>query len=162
VNRKSSNYENRITELKEALVKESSDSLSLLQDIESNPICSVKFDNSIPCIAVEWRQYATSTQIRFILENIIGLLKQHGVSRILGNDSALPVVHTEDQEWIANDWFPRAVAAGWRVSANKLPDSYFGQLTTNQVQSEAPEAVVIRNFQDLSDARQWLKAFPGP
>src|SRR5690606_1813072 len=95
------------------------------------------------------------------LDNVIVMLKNHSVSRISGNDSALPMVHAEDQEWIAKDWFPRAVATGWRVSANKLPDTYFGQLTTNQVQiKEAPEPVVIKNFQYLAEARQWLESFP--
>jgi hypothetical protein len=56
--------------LRVRLQTESNDSLKLLRDIRNNPVCSVTFDESVPCILVVWRNYATSTQFRFIHENI--------------------------------------------------------------------------------------------
>jgi predicted lipoprotein len=153
------NNRDRVTVLRDILMQESGDSISLINDLENNPICSITFDASVPCIAVQWRGYATSAQMRFVLENIICLLDRHKAHRILGDDTLLPLVHSADQQWIINDWYPRAIAAGWRVSANKVPKNYFGQLTTNNVQAEVPGAVVIRPFEELEEARQWLKGF---
>jgi len=147
----------RIAELRNILAQESGDSAGLLIDLENNPICSVRFDPALPGIAVQWRGYATSPQMRFVLENVIDLMARHKVSRILGDDTLLPMVHADDQEWIINDWYPRAVKAGWRVSANKVSESYFGDLTTRSVQSEAPASVVIRPFRELGEARRWLQ-----
>ncbi len=149
----------RVAALREILAQESGDSQSLIDDLENNPICSVAFDASVPCITVQWRGYATSAQMRFVLENIICLLDRHKAHRILGDDTLLPLVHSADQQWIIDDWYPRAIAAGWRVSANKVPQNYFGQLTTNSVQAEVPGVVVIRPFEELDEARRWLRGF---
>lgn len=149
----------RLAELREILIRESGDSLSLVESLENNPVCSVAYDSTLPGLIVQWRGYATSAQMRFVLENIIHMLEHHQASRILGDDTLLPLVHSTDQEWIINDWYPRAIAAGWRVSANKVPSNYFGKLTTDTVQAEVPEVVVIRPFEELGEARRWLERF---
>lgn len=150
---------NRLAELRAILAQESGDSLSLIDNLADNPICTLAFDADVPCIVVQWQGYATSAQMRFVLENVIELLERHKASRILGDDTLLPMVHTADQSWIINDWYPRAIAAGWRASANKVPRNYFGQLTTNTVQSEVPTPVVIRPFEELAEARRWLQSY---
>jgi len=147
------------TELRKALTSESSDNKTLLHNPLENPICSISLDESVPCLSVKWKRYATSDQLRFVLENIIHLLKQHRLSRILGDDAAIPVIHASDQEWIVKNWFPRAIAAGLKVSATRVPDEYFGQLTTSSVQSKVPAPVVIRSFSELTEAREWLRSF---
>jgi hypothetical protein len=147
----------RIAELRKALMEEPGDSAGLLEDIENNAICSVRFDPTLPGVAVQWKGYATSLQMRFVLENVIDLILHHKASRILGDDTLLPMVHADDQAWIINDWYPRAASAGWRVSANKVSESYFGDLTTRSVQSEAPASVMIRPFRELVEARRWLQ-----
>src|SRR5271170_3652719 len=92
--------------LRARLEIESSDSVKLLKDFKENPICSVRLDESVPCIVVVWKQYATSTQLRFIHESILGLLEKHRVTKILGDDTLLPTIHAEDQTWIAENWMP--------------------------------------------------------
>ncbi len=87
----------KLEKLRARLQTESSDSLQLLRDIRNNPVCSITFDEGIPCIVVVWRNYATSTQFRFIHENILYLLQKHGVNKIFSDDTALPTIHTEDQ-----------------------------------------------------------------
>jgi len=88
-----------LDKLRIRLQTESSESLQLLQDIRDNPICSVFFDESVLCIMVIWRNYATNTQFRFIHESILHHLQKHGVNMILGDDSALPTIHAEDRAW---------------------------------------------------------------
>lgn len=153
------NNDDRLAQLRAVLAQESGDSLSLIENPADNPICKLAFDADVPCIVVQWRGYATSAQMRFVLENVIVLLERHKASYILGDDTLLPMVHTADQAWIINDWFPRAIAAGWRASANKVPRNYFGQLTTTSVQSVVPMPVVIRPFTELAEARRWLQSF---
>ena len=78
-----------LKQLRILLEAESGDGLELLKDLEDNPICSISYDESDACIVVLWRRYATSTQLRFIHESIIGLIEKHGASKILGDDTAL-------------------------------------------------------------------------
>ena len=101
----SSNSE--FAKLARLLEQESKDSIALLENIADNPICVVRHDEDLPGILVEWRSYATSSQLRFVHEYIIHLLEQHRLHKVLGDDTALLTIHSSDQEWIAFDWMPR-------------------------------------------------------
>lgn len=143
----------RLTRL---LEQESADGVALLRNIGENPICCVSYDASIPGLSVVWRGYATSTQLRFVHERILELLEEHGVAKILVDNSGLPTVHTDDQKWIIESWMPRAKAAGLRVSAAKEPVSYFGRLAINTLHSATPAGMIARSFDQLDEARRWL------
>lgn len=143
--------------LRSKLELESSDGLKVLTDPENNPICSISFDNSLPGIIVIWKRYATSTQFRFIHEYILHLLVKHVVSKVLGDDTALATIHTEDRDWIVQDWMPRAMAAGLRAAASKKPDAYHGRYVVTSVQSEV-KGVVTGAFDEITDARHWLQS----
>ena len=104
-----------------------------------------------------WKQYATSTQLRFVHESMLHLLKTHRVSRLLGDDTALPTIHSEDRQWIAENWMPRAQAVGLIAAASKSPTAYFGRLAVENVQSVAPSDICLRSFEVMEDAREWLR-----
>jgi hypothetical protein len=106
---------------------------------------------------VVWKSYATSEQFRYIHEQILMLLKKHGVGKVLGDDTVVPLIHARDQIWITNDWFPRAVAAGLKVGASKKPVAQSRQAPIDRIQSQTPSGLTIRSFDDLEDARRWLK-----
>jgi hypothetical protein len=135
---------------------ESSDGAKLVSNLENNPICCVTLDESVPCLFVAWQSYATSAQLRFVHERVLELLKREQVSKILGDDSSLVVIHIDDQAWIRDDWFPRAAAAGLKVAASKRPYAFFGKRSVANVQSAAPPGVTLRSFDTLTEARSWL------
>jgi hypothetical protein len=130
------------------------------RDLGDNPVCSVSFNESVPCIAVVWKGYATSEQLRLAHETIIALLTKHRVSKVLGDDTALPTIHADDRRWIVENWMPRAKAAGLKAIANKSPASYFGKLAIDHVRAVAPSDLVFRSFGDVDCAREWLRAHP--
>jgi hypothetical protein len=146
----------RRAELGAQLEHESSDGLKLLADLESNPICCVGLDRTVPSIAVVWKGYATRTQLRYVHECILDLLNKHQISKLLCDDTALPTIHAEDQEWIAKDWMPRSVAAGLRAIGNKRPVSHFGSVSVESVKSIVPSGLAFRSFDSLADAKRWL------
>jgi hypothetical protein len=148
---------NHLSELREKLRQDSRDSQQLLKNPLDNPICSINLDEASRCITVVWKQYATKTQLRYIHENLLTLICEHGVCKILGDDTALPTIPSEDQVWIINEWFPRAVECGLRFAASKRPDSYFGRLSVGQIQLAAPGDIECRSFERLHDAREWLE-----
>jgi hypothetical protein len=110
---------------------------------------------------VVWKRYVTSTQLRYVHECLLRLLQVHRLSKVLGDDSALPVIHEDDRRWILEDWMPRAVALGLSAAASKASNAYFGRLAVADVQRNAPAGVQLRTFDDLEEARRWLSALPG-
>jgi hypothetical protein len=147
-----------LNRLRAQLETESGDSRKLLKNLKDNPICSLTFDEAIPAVVIIWRQYATSTQLRFIHESILGLLQKHAASKILGDDTDLPTIPAEDQAWIVEDWMPRAIVAGLKFACCKRPDSYFGRVSVRSVQSVAPKGLATREFDNFDEARRWLKS----
>lgn len=149
-----------INRFREQLAAESGDGSLLIAAPEDNPICSISVDESIPAVVIVWRRYATSVQLRFIHEYLLCLVQRHGVRKILGDDTALPTIHADDQAWITDEWMPRAVAAGLRVGASKSPRSHFGRLAIEHLRGGAPSGLTIRGFEDVTDARRWLCECP--
>ena len=145
-------------ELREKLRQGSRDSFQLLENFWDNPICSIGHAQANHCIIVVWRQYATQIQFRYIHEKLLSLICEHRVYKILGDDTALPAIPTEDRFWIIDEWFPRAMECGLRFAASKRPASYFGMLAVSHIQSAAPAALQCRTFEKVEEAREWLDA----
>jgi hypothetical protein len=143
-------------ELREKLRQGSRDSFQLLENFRDNPICSIRHDEANHCVIVVWKQYATQIQFRYIHEQLLSLICAHRVNKILGDDTALPAIPSEDRFWIIDEWFPRAVKCGLRFAASKLPDAYFGRLAVSHIQSAAPTGLQCRTFEKLEEAREWL------
>jgi len=146
-----------LEELRAIVKAQSSDGLALVTDLENNPICSIKLDRDARCIFIEWKQYATSAQLRFIHEHIIDLLIRHQITKVLGDDTALPTIHPDDQKWIVENWLPRAKAAGLKTAASKMPATHFGKIAVESIQLFVMPRILIRAFDNIEDARNWLR-----
>ena len=142
-------------ELGRRLLEEAEEGRLLAANIHDNPVCTVNFDPRIPGIVVIWKRYVTSLQLRFVHEKVLEMIVEHGAHKILGDDTDLSVIHPRDQEWILNDWMPRAFSAGLKAAASKRPSGYFGRLSTTSIQSQAVK-LVHQAFDDLASAREWL------
>jgi hypothetical protein len=143
--------------LREKLQQDTRDSFQLLRNFWDNPICSIIHDEANQCIIVVWKQYATQIQLRYIHENLLTLICKHRVHKILGDDTALPAIPSEDRFWIIDEWFPRAAECGLRFAASKTPASHFGKLSVSHIQSAAPAEIECRSFEQLHEAREWLE-----
>ena len=85
--------------------------------------------------------------------------QQYQASKILGDDSDSPVVHAEDQQWIIENWIPRAKAAGLKAVATNRSLSFFGRLTIGSIQARMAGEVAIRTFPSVHLAKDWLRNF---
>ena len=146
----------RLDDLRARLRQDSRDSFRLLEDFRDNPICSILHEEGERCIVVVWRQYATQIQFRYIHEKLLSMICQHRVFKILGDDTALPAIPSEDRFWVIDDWFPRAVQCGLRFAASKAPEAYFGKLAVSHIHSSAPAGLACRSFERLEEAKLWL------
>jgi hypothetical protein len=144
-------------DLQYLLEGESGDSRALARNLEDNPICTVSYDPYVPCLLVRWKRYAKSTQLRYIHECLIRLIKKHRVSKILGDDTGLVKIAAFDQRWIALDWFPRAMAAGLKTGVSIKPRAHFGQASVNRILSFLPAGLAVRSFENFEEGRNWLR-----
>ena len=92
-----------LRDLREKLRHGSRDSFQLLENFRDNPICSIRHDEANHCIIVVWKQYATQIEFRYIHEKLLSLICEHRAYKILGDDTALPAIPTEDRFWIIDE-----------------------------------------------------------
>lgn len=151
----------RLRALREELRQGTRDSLELVSNVWDNPICSIVHDEADHCVTVIWKQYASRIQLRYIHENLLTLICKCHVHKLLGDDTALSAIPSEDRFWIVEEWFPRAVECGLRFIASKSPSSYFGKLSVSQIQSGAPAGIECRSFEQLHKAKEWLEMVAG-
>src|SRR5579859_3578648 len=140
--------------LRRLAAAESRGGKSLAANIEDNPVCAISVDREVPCVVLVWKRYPTSAQLRFIHESVLDLISRYGLRKILGDDTDLPTLHDDDQDWITGNWMPRAVAAGLRFGAYKRAEAYSGKAARARILALAPAGLTLRACDDLMDARR--------
>jgi hypothetical protein len=149
---------NPLDRLQHSLKGQSGNARRLAENLEDNPICAVSYDANVPCLFVQWRGYAKSTEIRYVHECILRLVEEHRVSKLLGDDAALRTITAVDQHWIVDDWMPRAIAAGLKTAASNRPSRPSGRASVNRIRSAVPAGLAIRSFGSLDEAKAWLRS----
>jgi hypothetical protein len=124
------------------------------------PTCSLTLDDTLPGVVVRWKGYATSAELRAVHEQLLEVIKKHRVSKVLGDDTALASVASEDRLWIIENWMPRAVSAGLRVAAAKRSDNYFARVAVTEIENARGKPLQFKVFDALDDAKAWLQAAP--
>jgi hypothetical protein len=126
----------------------------------SNEACSLFFDSDVPCVVMEAHGYATSQQFRDITENMLFLLKEKRVSKMLVDTTHLQIIGAEDQKWLNEDWLPRAIAAGYRACAMIKSKYFFNRVAVDNVVNQIDQSqLTVQYFDDRELARTWLKNF---
>jgi hypothetical protein len=152
-------YADRLSELRRQVAEESAHGRALVADIEDNPVGTVRLDPEIPCVHLTWRGYATDLQIRYVHEVMLVLIRNHGIGKILGDNTLLQAFGDDVCRWIAGDWIPRAVAAGLRVSAVTTPQSVFASEPLRELIMMLSAPFMVRFCADVDTAREWLRGF---
>lgn len=124
------------------------------------PTCSLTLDNTLPGVVVRWKGYATSAELRAVHEQLLEFIRKHRVSKVLGDDTALASIASDDRVWILQNWMPRAVSAGLRVVAAKRSDNYFARVAVAEIENTTDKPMQLKLFDALSEARAWLQTAP--
>jgi hypothetical protein len=98
---------------------------------------------------------------RAIFDNMLRVLQQRGWSRILVNQQHMIPFTPEEQQWIAHEWLPRAVLAGYRHGAVVVSPNVLVRLATAFVTTSIQGMpLTYRSFDADMDARRWLELQP--
>ncbi|ALI99312.1 STAS/SEC14 domain-containing protein [Rufibacter tibetensis] len=99
-------------------------------------------------------------EFKQIAENSLALVQETGYSKILVDTSKIKVIQKESQEWINNEWFPKAVNAGVTHMAFLIPQDYFGKVSVESTNKHMAQRgdIEIQYFTDEKSARRWLRS----
>jgi hypothetical protein len=116
------------------------------------------FDTDLNAVVMEWNGYATTAQFREGTELMLNTLIQHKCSKVLADIEDMTIIAQEDQQWLQDNFLPRAIKFGFKVIAITTPTSYFNKVAVESVSYKIDkEKLTINFFDNVEKATQWLK-----
>ncbi|WKN44069.1 STAS/SEC14 domain-containing protein [Tunicatimonas pelagia] len=117
----------------------------------------VRYEEEVPCVVMEWKEFATSEEFRTGLNKGLSLLTDKGTENWLADLRKMDVIDPEDEKWSNEDWFPRALAGGVKKMALIPSEDVFNSLSVENIMSEVANTdLVIHYFEDPDEAKSWL------
>ncbi|WBO85963.1 hypothetical protein [Hymenobacter yonginensis] len=111
-------------------------------------------------VQVEWQPTPMfSVSLREVHEQLLQLLKESQLSKVLSDNQMMPAIMPHDQDWLATDWAPRAVQeSGYRYCAIINSHDVYNRLATTDLVHRVRGSVALRvsHFQDYDSAARWL------
>jgi hypothetical protein len=119
---------------------------------------TVYFDKENQLVVMEWNGYATSRQFRDGTELMLNTLIQHKATKVLADIREMKIIGMEDQQWLENDFLPRATRFGFRTLAIIQPKAYFNKVAVEAVSYKVDkDKLAIKFFEEPATALEWLK-----
>ena len=130
-----------------------------LEIIFSSDECDIFYNTNLHIVQTFWKGvYVNDEPFRRILDEIINALELKKASIIIADAREMYVISPNDQEWILNSWYPRAVKAGFRYQGLILNKDTFSELAVKTISNQYDSSTVTTQyFNSPSDALEWVK-----
>ncbi len=107
----------------------------------------------------KFKKYVKGEPFRNMLLTGTKLMQEKGATKWLSDDSDMPVLSPDDEEWGRVNWFPQTVKAGWKYWAIVLPKMMVGNVNMKRLASEYSQAgITAEVFDNVEAARKWLES----
>jgi len=126
----------------------------------SAEIYNIYFDPGINSVVMEWNGYATSKQFKQGTELMLNTLIKNNCSKVLADIKDMKIIAMEDQQWLTEEFLPRATKFGFKAIAIIKPDHYFNKVAVETISYKADkDKLTINFFDNTNEAREWLGKF---
>ncbi|HUY72969.1 MAG TPA: hypothetical protein VMW11_00490 [Candidatus Dormibacteraeota bacterium] len=120
-------------------------------------VAVVKWDPGLRSVFVELQGWANDLEVEAILDTGLRALTEHHGSRWLADGRNMKVVRQADQEWIIENWMPRALAAGLRRNAVVTAKSGLAMRNLEDMLAKVPsDRLEVGYFPTVDLAAAWL------
>ena len=122
-----------------------------------NSLASI-IEHSLGYVRIEWHPTLVRTsELREVYEQVLLLLKESGITKVLSDHQLLAAIMPDDQCWLANDWAPRAVQEGG-YSHCAIIQAYdiVSHLATLKITKALTAPLTVSYFDDEKAAEEWL------
>ena len=121
-------------------------------------IYNIYFDEEINAVVMEWNGYATSKQFKQGTELMLNMLIKNNCSKVLADIKDMKIIAMEDQQWLNEEFLPRATTFGFKAIAIVKPNYYFNKVAVETISYKADkEKLTINFFDDSEEAKEWLR-----
>ena len=105
----------------------------------------------------------TIADTQSLLNYLAQALQQRGWGRVLANQTEMPSFSPAEQQWISQEWLPRAVrVGGYRYAAIVVSTDTYARLATAYITTSVQGLPMrYRSFDQEAEAVAWLSQQPG-
>jgi hypothetical protein len=120
-------------------------------------IYNIYFDQGIDSVVMEWNGYATSKQFKEGTELMLNTLIKNNCSKVLADIKDMKIIAMEDQQWLNEEFLPRATKFGFKAIAIIKPNYYFNKVAVESISYKVDkDKLTINFFDNKEEARDWL------
>ncbi len=130
---------------------------------EKEGVVTIYWDPSSRALCPEWKSFSVlDREVKDGLEKLLTFIVERKCDRqIINTGKTLGGFSEYVQEWLGNDWIPRAVKAGMKYVATVIPKNAIAQLSNDYWQEVSTDIGFITiNVTSHEDGQEWLKRFP--
>ena len=130
---------------------------------ERDGVVAIYWDPSSKALCPEWKSFSVlDKEVKESLEKLLTFIVERKCDRqIINTGKTLGGFSEQIQDWLANDWIPRAVTAGMKYVATVIPKNAMAQLSNDYWQEVSTDiGFVTINVTSHEDDVDWLKKFP--
>lgn len=133
--------------------------MAKLESFYISPECDIYYNVELNIIQSRWKGVFVEGQRLFeILDQLIFALEQKKSSVIVADAREMFVISPKDRQWIIDNWYPRAVNAGFRFQGLILSKDSYNELSVKQISSQYDAAIVTtKYFNSPSSALDWVR-----
>lgn len=125
--------------------------------MEQNKAYQISFNKETNYVVMVWKGYSTTKEFREGAETMLDMLSHNYAAKVLGDIKDMILISSDDQNWLNNDFLPRAVNKGLRTMALVQPDHYFNRIAVETVSFKVDkQKLTIQFFKDIESADSWL------
>ncbi|WP_426490090.1 hypothetical protein [Hymenobacter sp. 102] len=123
-----------------------------------------QLEPSLQLLRWDWHGSLTTGSFQAAFEHLLHESRRYHVTRWLADVSHLPLVGTDEQAWLSENWLPRFAALQVQEVALVLPVSLHNQLVVESVLADGRRHIRadIQFFSDVPAALDWLTAADTP
>lgn len=126
--------------------------------ILENDYLSVWYHPRANIIHHKFLKFVYGERLREGLNTGATLMKRYTAHKWLSDDRNNSAMPPEDVNWCMNDFFPRAIKAGWKYWAVVMPEKVIGQLNMKGfINTYSNMGLNVRVFSDPERALKWLE-----
>jgi hypothetical protein len=121
------------------------------------PWVSIRWVGAHHYVHSEWKGFATSSEFRDALMRALDAIRDKRSVAYLSDTRKVKVVVHADQAWVNEVWIPLVVASGVKRVALVTAASGLGKMNVEDtIHLVDNRGLLMRGFNSLADARQWL------
>ena len=130
-----------------------------LQKIFLSDECDIYYNSELHIIQSRWKGiYVEGERLKEIFNMLILALDLKKTEIIVADARDMLAISPADQQWTIEDWYPRAVRAGFRFQGLVLSKNTYNELAVKRISNQYDDSfITTQYFETPSEALKWVR-----